>query len=549
MSGTAATPTSSPAGVVPPSPAATGTLSGRLRTTLSLGLLLLWLGAVAALASRHEPWRDEVRALTLATEPAHFWQLPGVLRNEGHPVLWYLLLRFAHALFGTPVVLKGTSIAVAFLSLVLLFWRAPFPLGWKALFAFSFLPLYEYSVLARNYGLSLLLAFAFAAAYPLRNRHPYLLVLLLACLANSNLHSLPLAGGFLALWLWEEGASRGRKEAGRRLGRLAVPAALVVLAAGFALWTSLPEPGSLPPGVTSPSLSAAVGSLAGAALHPGSAFSVLLPFPAWGRDLVVWTLLAGLGRWWPGCFLLLGYDLLLQALFRTVYPGGLRQQGLLLVAAVALYWMAGEREEAKVAGEASRKAPRLSALALPLFQGASLLLLPALFALHIYLSRGPLSRDWERPFTSAKALAAFLSGDPALRGAILLPEPGALLESLPYYSRAPIYMPRQETFSRRTSYAGVDRKELTLGDLLGSSRALSSRLGVPVLIVWGHTPLEAARAGGNALAGGGSLRWSEEEAAAFLRSFRPVADFRGAISDENYRVYRLSPADPGGSGK
>jgi hypothetical protein len=71
---------------------------------------------------------------------------------------------------------------------------------------------------------------------------------------------------------------------------------------------------------------------------------MLLPFPAAVRDGIIWLVLAGLLRWVPGLLLLLGYGLALQVLFLAVYPGGLRHQGLLLVAAVALYWMAADRE-------------------------------------------------------------------------------------------------------------------------------------------------------------------------------------------------------------
>ncbi len=509
-------------------------LQGGRAGVLTWTLLLLWLAAVAALTARHEPWRDEVRALTLATEPPHAWGLPQALRNEGHPLLWYLLLRIAHDLYPSTVVLKVTSVAVAFLSVGLLFWRAPFPLWWKALFAFSFLPLYEYAVLARNYGLTMLLAFAFAAAYPRRRRHPCLLAGILGLLANSNLHSLPLAAGFLALWLWEEGFSAGWSDSGRRLGRLVLPAAGVALAAAFALWTCRPDPGNAPPGVSAPSGAALLDALAGAVLHPGRAFYVLLPFPGWARDLVVWLWLAGLAGWVPGLLLLLGYDAALQVLFGTVYPGGLRHQGLLLVAAVAVYWIAREKErERESDGRPGRLLPR------GLFSMALYGALPLLFALHLHLSRGPLRRDWERPFTSAPTLAGLLARDPALRGAILVPEPDWLLESLPYYSEAPVFLPREGTFARRRSYSAKFRKELTLGGLLRTAEGLKSRHGVPVLVAWGYPPLRKGEGGEAAPSAGKPFRWTAAEADAFLNSMTLIARFQGAISDENYALYRL----------
>lgn len=67
--------------------------ASRKRAMASMAILFLWLAVVIFTSSRHELWRDEVRALSIALQPESFWQLPMVLRNEGHPILWYLILR------------------------------------------------------------------------------------------------------------------------------------------------------------------------------------------------------------------------------------------------------------------------------------------------------------------------------------------------------------------------------------------------------------------------------------------------------------------------
>jgi hypothetical protein len=500
---------------------------------LSLALLGAWLAAVCLMAARHEPWGDEVRALTLALEPAHWWQIPQALRNEGHPVLWYLILRFAHDLCGSTAVLKGASVAVAFLAVVLLFWRGPFPLGWKALFAFSFLPLYEYSVLARNYGISMLLAFAFAAAYPLRRSQPYLLALVLSLLANTNVHSMPLAAGFLALWIWDEALSEGTRGALPRLRPLLIPAALVVLCLAGAAATCGPEKDFLPPGVSPLTASSAFSGALKAVLHPGGTFPVLLPFPGVVRDGIVWLMLAGLLRWVPGLLLLFGYDLALQVLFLAVYPGGLRHQGLLLVAAVTLYWMSGEREVGL-----RRRGPALALERLALFAVFPLILLT-----HCWLSRGPIALDWERPFSSSRALAAFLAKQPGMEGAILIPEPENLLESLPYYSNARTFLPSEGKFGKRVTYAGVRQQRLSLGDLLDLGSSLSARYKAPVLLVLGRGITIGKGPGESRIGGHGILAWSREEATRFHGATRELASFGGAISGEDYGVYLMVPSE------
>ena len=68
----------------------------------------------------------------------------------------------------TVLVLKVLSILIAGAAMLLFIFRSPFPLPLKVLFVFSLLPLYEYAVMARNYGISMLLMFSFAALYPRR---------------------------------------------------------------------------------------------------------------------------------------------------------------------------------------------------------------------------------------------------------------------------------------------------------------------------------------------------------------------------------------------
>jgi hypothetical protein len=134
-----------------------------------IATLIVYTGFVSALASRHELWRDEVRALSIATGSPSVASLLGELHTEGHPAAWFLLLRAAATAAGTTHVLHGVSIAVACVAVLLLVKYAPF--GWpaKLVFAFGGVAAYEYSVMARNYGLSMLALFAWAILYPARD--------------------------------------------------------------------------------------------------------------------------------------------------------------------------------------------------------------------------------------------------------------------------------------------------------------------------------------------------------------------------------------------
>src|SRR5262245_6523773 len=93
-----------------------------------------WAAMVVVAELHHEFWRDEVRALSLALDADGLLSIPATIHGEGHPALWYLLLRASYDIFGTKVVLPLLNLFIAAAAVVIFLWRAPFSLWWKALF-------------------------------------------------------------------------------------------------------------------------------------------------------------------------------------------------------------------------------------------------------------------------------------------------------------------------------------------------------------------------------------------------------------------------------
>src|SRR5262249_31089786 len=118
---------------------------------------LIYAVVVALLARHHELWRDEVRALNIVSGSSSLIEMFRRLHNEGHPALWYLILYAGVHLTGSKLVLKPISALVACAAMYVFFRFAPWPWWQKAAFAVGVLPLYEYSVMCRNYGISMLL--------------------------------------------------------------------------------------------------------------------------------------------------------------------------------------------------------------------------------------------------------------------------------------------------------------------------------------------------------------------------------------------------------
>ena len=151
---------------------------------IALAMFVVWLCIVSFLAWTHLLWRDEVRALSIAVRGDSVFAMLKELRWEGHPSVWYLLLRAAHTLLPRPEVLLVVSIVVAASAVLILVLRSPFSLPLLALILCGRFSMYEYSVMARNYGISMLLLFLFAAFYERHRDKDLLLGVLLFLLAN-----------------------------------------------------------------------------------------------------------------------------------------------------------------------------------------------------------------------------------------------------------------------------------------------------------------------------------------------------------------------------
>lgn len=145
----------------------------------------------------HTPWRDETQARLIAEEP--WGRMFGLLHYEGHPALWYLALKAASAVLPADLVLPGLQAVVALGTLALIWRASPFGVWMKAALSLNLFVLIEYGVVARSYGLGVLLFFAFLAL-----RRSFWAWVVLALMANVSLHFALLAG-VCALWLAFEG--------------------------------------------------------------------------------------------------------------------------------------------------------------------------------------------------------------------------------------------------------------------------------------------------------------------------------------------------------
>ncbi len=151
---------------------------------------------------RHEPWLDEAQSWLLVRD-ASLPRLLSLMNYEGSPALWHLiLLPFAKA--GLPYICQAlVHWLIATAAVTVFMFRAPLARSTKVLLVFSYYMAYEYSVVARCYGLGVLLMFLIAGAHEQRFRRPVRYGLLVLLLSNANVFSLFTASGLVLRYAYE----------------------------------------------------------------------------------------------------------------------------------------------------------------------------------------------------------------------------------------------------------------------------------------------------------------------------------------------------------
>lgn len=510
-----------------------------------------YLAAISAVASRHEMWRDEVRAWSIAVYGTSPLDMIGPLSREGHPFVWYALLRGAHALVGSPVVLPLLALLVAAASAALFVWCAPFSLRWKALFLAGVLPLYEYSVMSRNYGIGMLGLFGVAILYRRRFERPLIYGCVLFLLANTSAHAAVAATALLTVWVGEVVLRKDPQVRGHR-GAVLLGTAIATIGIVFCLWLTYPPASTQVSLVRNGTFGRIVRSLAPVVLSPGDALhqlimpglplrradpvgGLLIRFAARLTTIFIVVFCARLWRHRDllGVWVLavIGFGLL----FHVVYPSSLRHVGLLFIMLIVLEWLAREREaegQGTTGGQPTPLEVRWWSVALV-----------ALLSIHAASGVFRAAEDFARPVSSSRAFGEFMRSRPDLAPAIVVAEPYFLFDAFPYYVANRIYAVREGRFAKWTSYDRTEAESLSLGTLLSCARALAQSEHVPVVLVL--APRVLADSAGLLRAGyGRTFTWEAADRRRLAVETREIARFTGAVAagrEENFVVLLLVP--------
>lgn len=495
-------------------------------------------------------WRDEVRAFSIATRAASWSSLFGDLHHEGHPALWYVLLRAGFALTHSNLVLPVLALVIGIAIAYVVLRYAPFPFWLRLLTVFGAFVGYEYSVVARNYGIGILLLLIACVLFQKRDKHALPLGAVLALMANTSVHAA--AASLVIVLIW--GLDFIDSDRRSRLPGVGSLAGIAIALAGAALAISSASPTADMSYAQAFRQLDAGGVLGSIAIDPGKGLKGIYISGLWHSDIAAagelpWVL-AGIDPAMASrivvdlCLLCLGWALApsrrhlgaaivavlgFEVMFRGVYPAALRHQGILTFLLIAICWIAVLDWHAASAPAFAR---RVAFGLLPLM-AIQTIALPVI-----------LRRQLVHPASSSKALAGVIKATPRLSNAILMSEPDYMMEPLPYYVQNPVYMPRQREYHYRVYFdnGGLRQRDLSLGNLLGIADSIGCSTRRPILLSIASPGFLTKSSGEVPGVFHGSLfRWSAEDKARLTATARLLGDFEGATTDENYQVFEITP--------
>jgi hypothetical protein len=478
-------------------------------------IFIAWLALVAWLLSTHVFWRDEVRAFSLALSGSNLVEMLRNVHGEGHPALWYLILRGAHDLFPYREVLPiaGAVIGIATMAIVAFF--SPFRTLIVALVLFSLYGAFEYVVVARNYAIAALVMVGLAAVYG-KVRNTLWIGLILAILCNTNVPSCILAAAFLLFRLTEmiaDGSTPARRDWLIFAGNV-----LIATVGAYLCFRTVY------PSFNDAALSSNFGDLNPVRLLGGLLYSTT-GFAHLGPVLLALSCL-GLIRRPAALGAAVAGFVGLKLFFFLVYGSSYRHEVLYLVFLLSLYWMSTNG-----AGGTWRLKPWMDYVQLLgtfsfiglLAQQSVLLIVPV----REQIARIPYSRSAE---------AAKLLRQPSLAGAIVMADPDTMLEPLPYYADNSLWLLRQRRFGRVVRLSRSLRRQLTMDDVLTDAERLHRQTGRPIVFL-SHLELQAKRPAHYVMIYEDQTILTPESVDRFLSSTRLLARLRPAGTDEDYDVY------------
>lgn len=182
----------------------------------------------------HVMWRDEFNTWLIVRDSNSLGEMLQHVKYQGHTALWALCLAFLRNFYDSYLTMQLFHWAIAVASMGVFWQYSPFRFRQKLLFTFGYIPIYQYSLVARPYVLGMLFLFLFCVAFPHRQKSYIPAAILLVLMANSSAHALLIALALAATlaieWIFDP---KARSLYWRQSHSLDLALSMLILAVGF----------------------------------------------------------------------------------------------------------------------------------------------------------------------------------------------------------------------------------------------------------------------------------------------------------------------------
>ncbi len=417
--------------------------------------VLAWLILFVVGISKHEFWRDEMRALSIAISAPTFAELPLYLKNEGHPILWYAALKLAYNCFNATWVLPLVSFIFSFGIALMVMFRSPFPLLIKLLLIFGVYCLYEYGINARNYGIGAFFMLLYADSFSRSPNKIALAFLWLSLAALNNVYATMMVG-LIGVYTFLE-----YKNANGFTTALKLSCILLLAAIGFSFYTILPDANSL---VASKKIIdfVSIKELWVVGYGFDDYLNYKMHFSAYFLSVVlaVGSLLF-LPKWRTVLFLILA--LLAMVFFSLCIKGNLsHHQGMYFYTVVVFAWLQYDTIQATLA--------RKNMLSLLVLIG----IVVNVFVLGVQVLKGyEKYRDDIVSYRSESKRFGNWCQQNLTDSAVLIAEPDFTMEGVLYYHNKPYFIPRENRWGTYIHFTKANQAYLNLETLMFKANQLS----------------------------------------------------------------------------
>jgi hypothetical protein len=396
----------------------------------------------------HEFWRDEMRALSIAIQAPTFFHLPEYLINEGHPLLWYVLLKTCYLVFNSTHVLAVLSLFFAAGIASLLLIRSPFPIVFSIMIIFGTWCLYDYGINCRNYGIGAFLFLLFADIYSRRQDRVILSSVILALAAQTNVYAAMMAvmiGIWMAADQWEINGKAIRRLTGF---------GIILISFFLTLWVTIPNNNTR---ILEPEYQSAANIYK--VWDVGYGFvDLLFVWFKYEHELItaiLWlSILVFLSR--PKAMLLLFLTMLTMSSFSLYFRNNfIQHQGIWIYVFLTMMWVHYKAILAYV--KEKHWAKYLSVIGLLAF--SMIIMSNMARGLSDYME------DLHLPKSDSKAAGEWLRENVQMND-IIISEPDYIMESVMYYHYQPFFLPRERVFNSFVHFTKSNDQVLELRSLL-----------------------------------------------------------------------------------